>query len=173
MLIEPFETDEGGWIIVSNPRPMTAGGVRVNVATPKAVFVAWDWCWSGDGWTSVVAHAERFATHEATQRYIDGHAEMLATAFHAGHSDGSDTATIIQLSHELRRLDAETVNLCEKQAVGDMVPLIRVELDHKWCSVGASGFLEMLQSLSDGAGAAEVRRAIRSGARRGLGWATS
>ena len=81
---------------------------------------------------------------------------------------------MLSLIHkELRRLDAETFDVREHEAVGGAIPLIRVELDHKWCSLGASGFLQTLQALPNGAGVRAVRRAIRSGARHGSGWATS
>lgn len=84
MLIEPIALDdEGHWIIASNPRPTTAGGVRVNVGQPEPVVLAWDWCWTGDGWTSTPEHAERFASREAAQRYIDDHAAPLTAAFEA------------------------------------------------------------------------------------------
>lgn len=78
-----------------------------------------------------------------------------------------------QIHNELRRLDAEAIVAREERTLGDAIPLIRVELNHRWCSLVASGFLQMLQSLPDGAGAQAVRRAIRSGARHGSDWATS
>jgi hypothetical protein len=77
------------------------------------------------------------------------------------------------IHNELKRLNAETFGICEEKAIGDAIPLIRVESNHRWCSLVAPGFLQMLQSLPDGAGAQAVRRAIRSGARRGSDWATS
>lgn len=77
------------------------------------------------------------------------------------------------IHNELRRLDAETIAAREEKAIGDAIPLIRVELNHRWCSLVAPGFLQMLQSLPDGAGAHAVRRAIRSCARHGSDWATS
>jgi hypothetical protein len=84
MLIEPIATHDGRhWIIVTNPRPMTAGGVRVNVGDPERVVLAWDWCWTGESWTSTAEHAERFASRDAAQQYIDEHAESLTVAFEA------------------------------------------------------------------------------------------
>lgn len=80
---------------------------------------------------------------------------------------------LLLIQKELRRLDAQTFDIREEKAIGGAVPLIRVELDHRWCSLGAAGFLRMLQSMREGAGAQEVRRAIRSGARHGSDWATS
>lgn len=82
MLIEPIGIDDGQhWIIVTNPRPTTAGGVRVNVGEPEPVVLAWDWCWTGDGWKSTPDLAQRFVSPDAAQRYIDAHAELLTTAF--------------------------------------------------------------------------------------------
>lgn len=80
---------------------------------------------------------------------------------------------LLLIQKELRRLGAETFDIREEKPLGGAVPLIRVELDHKWCSLGAAGFLQLLQSMRDGAGAQAVRRAIRSGARHGSDWATS
>ncbi len=81
MVIEPVATHDGHWLIVSNPRPMTAGGVRVNLGQPEPVTLAWDWCWTGDGWALAAEHAQHFASREAAQRYIDEHAQSLAAAY--------------------------------------------------------------------------------------------
>jgi hypothetical protein len=84
MLIEPIKIDDGShWIIASNPRPMTNRGVRVDVCQPEPVVLAWDWCWTGESWTSTAERAERFASRDAAQRYIDEHAESLTAAFEA------------------------------------------------------------------------------------------
>jgi hypothetical protein len=74
-----------------------------------------------------------------------------------------------QIRIELKRLAAETI------AVQDdirSVLAVRVELDHKWCFLGADGFLRMLGALHDGAGARVVKKAIRADARHGSSWAT-
>lgn len=83
MVIEPVATHDGQWIIVSNPRSVTAGGVRVNVGQPEPVTLAWDWCWTSEGWALAADRAQKFASHEAAQRYIGEQSELLVAAYEA------------------------------------------------------------------------------------------
>lgn len=79
---------------------------------------------------------------------------------------------MLSLIHkELRRLDAETFDVREHEAVCGALPLIRVELDHKWCSVGRRGIFAdpaVDAGWRRGAGGA-TRNSVRRAPRFGLG----
>lgn len=82
MIVEPaLSPDKRHWLIVSNPRPTTTGGIRATIDEPEPVKLDWDWCWTGDRWSSTHTLAMHFASQEAAQRWIDKNAELLTTSY--------------------------------------------------------------------------------------------
>ena len=82
MLIETaLSPDKRHWLIVSNPRPTTTGGVLAKIDEPEPVTLEWDWCWTGDRWSSTHIHAMQFESEDAAQHWLDENIELLAESY--------------------------------------------------------------------------------------------
>ncbi len=73
---------------------------------------------------------------------------------------------------ELARLNAHDVQLQSDERL-NQVPdsLVKITIHNRSCSVVSSGFLEMLQSLPDGAGIAAIESALEYRSGHAESWA--